>query len=146
MRASAKIKEQMKQWEGLRLKSYRCPAGVWTIGYGHTGADVVPGMEISQAEASAIFGSDIARFEIGLAPVLAGIELTQGQYDALLSLSYNIGLEAFKGSTLLRKVRTNPNDPSIPAEFSRWVYAKGKKLPGLVTRRAGEAKVYLADN
>lgn len=136
----------MKQWEGLSLKSYRCPAGVWTIGYGHTGADVTPDMEISRAAASAIFGSDIARFESGLAPVLAGVELTQGQYDALLSLSYNIGLEAFKGSTLLRKVKANPNDSTIPAEFSRWVYAQGKKLPGLVARRAGEAKVYVADN
>lgn len=144
MRASDKIKEKMKQWEGLRLAAYRCAAGVWTIGYGHTGADVRQGMVINPAIAADLFERDLARFERGLNGLLTenNVELTQGQYDALLSFAYNVGLEALKGSTLWRKVRANPQDASIADEFGRWVYAKGVKLPGLVNRRAGEARIW----
>lgn len=126
------------------MSSYRCPSGVWTIGYGHTGKDVRPDMVINLMRAGELFDADLARFEAGLDALISKSEvtLTQGQYDALVSFAYNVGLDAFKGSTLWCKVKTNPADPTIPAELRRWVYSKGVKLPGLVRRREGEARIY----
>lgn len=71
--------------------------------------------------------------------------LTQGQYDALVSFAYNTGISALRGSTLWRKVKANPADPAIPAEFRRWVNSGGKQLPGLVKRRAEEARIYTSE-
>lgn len=140
----------MKQWEGLKLNAYRCPAGVLTIGYGHTGKDVVAGLKITRERAEELFESDIAKFECTLGKQINADKvqtLTQGQYDALLSFAYNVGMANLKSSTLWRKVKANPNDASIGNEFRRWVWAttsKGKvQLPGLIKRRAKEAEVYL---
>lgn len=140
----------MKQWEGLKLNAYRCPAGVLTIGYGHTGKDVVAGLKITRERAEELFESDIAKFERTLDKQINADKvqtLTQGQYDALLSFAYNVGMANLKSSTLWRKVKANPNDASIGNEFRRWVWAttsKGKvQLPGLIKRRAKEAEVYL---
>lgn len=140
----------MKQWEGLKLNAYRCPAGVLTIGYGHTGKDVVAGLKITRERAEELFESDIAKFERTLDKQVNADKvqtLTQGQYDALLSFAYNVGMANLKSSTLWRKVKANPNDASIGNEFRRWVWAttsKGKvQLPGLIKRRAKEAEVYL---
>lgn len=140
----------MKQWEGLKLNAYRCPAGVLTIGYGHTGNDVVAGLKITRERAEELFESDIAKFERTLDKQINADKvqtLTQGQYDALLSFAYNVGMANLKSSTLWRKVKANPNDASIGNEFRRWVWAttsKGKvQLPGLIKRRAKEAEVYL---
>lgn len=140
----------MKLWEGLKLNAYRCPAGVLTIGYGHTGKDVVAGLKITRERAEELFESDIAKFERTLDKQINADKvqtLTQGQYDALLSFAYNVGMANLKSSTLWRKVKANPNDASIGNEFRRWVWAttsKGKvQLPGLIKRRAKEAEVYL---
>lgn len=150
MKASNNIKALMKQWEGLKLNAYRCPAGVLTIGYGHTGKDVVAGLKITRERAEELFESDIAKFERTLDKQINADKvqtLTQGQYDALLSFAYNVGMANLKSSTLWRKVKANPNDASIGNEFRRWVWAttsKGKvQLPGLIKRRAKEAEVYL---
>lgn len=134
----------IKRWEGLRLKAYRCPAGVLTIGYGHTGEDVIPGMKITVSRAAALFDKDIAVFESGVTSIAesAGVELTQGKFDALVSFSYNLGIGALRRSTLWRKASVNPDDPTIGYEFRRWTKAGGKILPGLVKRREQEARLW----
>lgn len=140
MKASQEIKEKIKQWEGLRLQAYRCPAGVLTIGYGHTGSDVTAGMKITEAEADMLLDADLGYFERGVEQAFPG--LGQRQYDALVSFAYNLGLGALQNSTLARKVKADPGDPSIAAEFRRWVRAGGKVMPGLVKRREAEAQWY----
>lgn len=145
MKASIQVKDFIKGFEGMRLEAYKDTANVLTIGYGHTGADVKEGMKITQAEADRLFDIDLSRFERELNDMLRvnGItNLTQGQFDALLSFAYNLGINALRGSTLWRKVKANPNDPKIPAEFKRWVYAGGVRLRGLERRRATEAEMY----
>lgn len=146
MQLSTAIKKKIKAWEGCRLTAYRCPAGVWTIGYGHTGHDVSPGLRISQAKAEAMFEDDIACFAATVAPAFAGVQLNSDQFDALVSLSYNIGSLTVKAPTLVRKVKTNPDDPTIRAEFMKHVNARVngilKPLPGLMKRRAAEADHY----
>lgn len=148
MKASTKARSLIQQFEGLRLQSYLCPARRWTIGYGHTGPDVTPAMTITAARAASLFDADLAPIEDRLNAWLTadGLTLTQGQFDALCSFAFNLGLSALRGSTLWRKIIANPADPSIPAEFARWVYAtqggKKIKLPGLVNRRQAEAKLW----
>lgn len=139
MKISQSAKEKMKQFEGLRLTAYRCPAGVWTIGYGHT-EGVKDGDVISPAQANVFFDNDIAKFEQQVAKL--GLNLNQNQYDAVVSFAYNAGIGNLKSSTLFKKLKANPADPTIPAEFGRWVYAGGKVLQGLVNRRKWEAGRY----
>ena len=146
MKLSRSIKTKIKAWEGCRLTAYRCPAGVLTIGYGHTGKDVTPGKKITQAEADALFDTDITKFAATVAPTFAGVQLNGYQFDALVSLSYNIGSLTVKAPTLVRKVKADPNDPTIRAEFMKHVNARVngvlKPLPGLMRRRAAEADHY----
>ena len=133
----------IKEFEGLRLKAYLCPGGVWTIGYGHT-ASVKPGMVISEAQAEEYLKADLVRFERYLNGL--GLALNQNQFDALISFIYNAGTGNFSNSTLLRKVRANPQDNSIVDEFLRWVYSKGRVLPGLQRRRLAEMKLYSSND
>ncbi len=146
MELSQKIKQLIKGWEGCKLTAYRCPAGVLTIGYGHTGPDVTPGRRITQEEADRLFDADVRKFAAKVAPMFAGVTLNNNQFDALVSLSYNIGSLSVKAPTLLRKVKANPNDPTIRAEFLKHVNARVngvlKQLPGLVKRRTAEANHY----
>ena len=146
MELSEKIKQMIKGWEGCRLTAYRCPAGVLTIGYGHTGSDITAGKEITQSEANRLFDKDIKRFADKVAPLFTGVDLNNNQFDALVSLSYNIGSLSVKAPTLLRKVKANPNDPTIREEFLKHVNARIngvlKPLPGLVKRRTAEANHY----
>ena len=150
MELSTTIKNMIKAWEGCRLTAYRCPARVWTIGYGHTGKDVVAGMQISQREADWLFEKDIEKFAATVAPTFEGAQLTRNQFDALVSLSYNIGSLSAKAPTLVRKVKANPNDPTIRAEFMKHVNARVngvlKPLPGLMKRRAAEADHYYSQS
>lgn len=145
MEASKDIKDRIKTWEGFRTIAYRCPAGVLTIGYGHTGDDVREGDTIAYKEADELFEQDIAKFERELKQSLTTKvvkKLTQGQYDALLSFAFNIGITKFNSSTLRKKVMANPSDPTIGAEFCKWIYGGGNVLPGLVKRRCMEANIY----
>lgn len=146
MELSNKIKEMIKGWESCRLTAYICPAKVLTIGYGHTGADVTPGKKITQHEADALFDADIKRFADSVAPVFADVQLRGCQFDALVSLSYNIGSLTRKAPTLVSMVKANPSDPAIRAEFMKHVNARVngvlKPLPGLIKRRAAEANHY----
>ena len=131
------------EFEGLRLKAYQCPGGVWTIGYGHT-AGVKPGMVITEAQAEEYLKADLIVFERYLNGL--GLALNQNQFDALVSFIYNVGTGNFSNSTLLRKVRANPQDNSIMDEFLRWVYSKGRVLPGLQRRRLAEMKLYFSND
>ena len=142
MKTSPKGIALIKEFEGLRWKAYLCPGGVWTIGYGHP-AGVKPGMAISEAQAEEYLKADLISFERYLNGL--GLALNQNQFDALISLIYNIGIGNFQKSTLLRKARINANDNSIMDEFLRWVYSKGRVLPGLQRRRLREMKLYFSN-
>lgn len=147
MRASDNAKALIKSYEGLRLKAYKCPAGVWTIGYGHT-KGVTQGMEISRQRAEELFNRDlydIAEYPISDIFYKAKVSLTQNQFDALCSFVYNCGMGNFKKSTLLKKALANPNDKSIYCEFMKWNKAGGKEVAGLTNRRKKEADLYFKE-
>ena len=129
----------IKRHEGLRTRAYLCPAGVWTIGYGSTGAGIGPGLTISVEQAEARLKADLARFEEAVGRL--ALPASQNQYDALVSLVFNIGIEAFARSTLLRLHRAGDHRAAA-AQFERWIQAGGRKLPGLVRRRAEERALY----
>lgn len=131
--------ELIKKHEGCKLQAYKCPAGVWTIGYGHT-EGVYAGQNITQEEANRLLDNDLTKFELGVRRIVG--ELPDNKIDALVSFAYNVGLQAFQTSTLCRKIKINPNDLSIRNEFMRWVYAGKTKLAGLTKRRKEEADMY----
>ena len=131
----------IKKYEGLRLEAYKCPAGVWTIGYGHT-KGVYKGMSITKEEAEKLLQQDVSVFELQVVNTVG--KLAACKIDALVSFAYNVGIAAFRNSTLCRKVKANSDDPAIRNEFMKWVYAGSKKLPGLVKRRAEEAEMYFS--
>ena len=139
MRLSADGIELIKRHEGLRLKAYRCPADVPTIGYGST-LGVQMGDEITQAQAVELLMADIERFEDAV-DRLVEVPINQHQYDALVSFAFNLGSGALGGSTLLRKLNAGDYDGAA-AEFDRWVNAGGRPLPGLVKRRAQERALF----
>ena len=143
MKTSPKGIALIKEFEGQRLKAYKCPGGVWTIGYGHT-AGVKPGMVITEAQAEEYLKADLIAFERYLNGL--GLALNQNQFDALVSFIYNVGTGNFSNSTLLRKVRANPQENSIMDEFLRWVYSKGRVLHGLQRRRLAEMKLYFSND
>lgn len=132
--------ELIKRHEGLRLKAYRCPAGVWTIGHGHT-KGVKRGMQIAEVHADQFLREDVIIAERAVNQ-LVSVPLSQGQFDALVSFVFNLGANAFSRSTLLKKL--NEGDCYLAAEeFERWVYASGRKLAGLVARREDEKELFL---
>lgn len=142
MKASVDAYELIKQSEGLRLKAYLCPAGIWTIGYGHT-SGVSPNSFITIQEADEYLHRDVATIEMQLNKL--NLSLRQCQWDAIVSFVFNVGIGNFKASTLLAKIRINPDDNSIIDEFLRWVYANGKVIRGLQKRRLTEMKLYFSD-
>lgn len=130
----------IKKFEGCSLKAYKCPAGIWTIGYGHT-LGVKEGQTITKEQAEIFLKQDIRSFELTVNN-LVNVPLNQGQFDALVSFCYNLGSGNLKNSTLLKLL--NKKDYIGAAEqFDRWVYASGKKLPGLVKRRTAEKELFL---
>ncbi|HGE8439164.1 TPA: lysozyme [Serratia marcescens] len=136
----------IKRFEGLRLQAYQDSVGVWTIGYGWTqpvaGRKVGAGMVINAATAERLLVCGVAQFEQGVERLVA-VTVTQGQFDALVSFAYNLGLRALENSTLLR--RLNAGDRQGAADqFGRWVNAGGVRLDGLVARRAAERALFLS--
>ena len=130
----------IKKFEGCSLKAYKCPAGIWTIGYGHT-SGVKEGQTITKAQAEDLLKQDLKQFEV-VVNNLVNVSLNQNQFDALVSFCYNIGTGNIKNSTLLKLL--NKGDHKGAAEqFERWVYAGAKKLNGLVKRRAAEKELFL---
>lgn len=133
----------IKHFEGLSLKAYLCPAKVWTIGYGTTGvAEARPGVVITQDRAEQLLQEDIAKFERQVWALVKGAVISQHQFDALVTFAYNIGIGAFKTSTLLKKL-LQKDYAGAGQEFLRWTKAKGKVLPGLVVRRRAEHLLFL---
>lgn len=133
----------IKQYEGLSLTAYRCPAGVLTIGYGHTGADVKEGQKIVEPFAETLLKGDLIHAEMAVG-TLVKVPLNQNQFDALVSFVYNVGQGAFGYSTLLKRLNAG-EDPSMVAkqELPRWVKdGDGKVLQGLVRRRSAEAELF----
>ena len=141
MKISNKGIALIREFEGCRLQSYRCSAGVWTIGYGHTGKDIKEGMTITQQQADDWLIVDCNRVLQILRDTLR-VPIRQNQLDALVSLGFNIGTEALRKSTLMSLLNRNPDDMNIPEQFDRWVYAGGKVVNGLVRRRKAEGKLY----
>lgn len=120
MRISPNGLHVTKYFESCKLQAYLCPAGVWTIGYGHTGPDVHKGMTITQQRAEELLEIDIRRFESAVGKMVARA-VSQGQFDALVDFAFNKGSQALAGSSLLRKL--NAGDFSGAAdEFLRWIY------------------------
>jgi len=138
---SEACRKMVRQFEGERLHSYRCPAGVWTISVGVTGPHVKQGMVVSQAESDAMFAEALQRFADGVDRAVT-VPITENQRSALISLSYNIGLKAFQNSTLVKFL--NRKQFSQAAEqFERWIHASGAVLPALVARRRAEKELFL---
>jgi lysozyme len=127
------------------LKAYQCPAKVWTIGIGTTvypnGSKVKQGDVITIDLAIDYLMHDLKTFQVAVDSFTTDL-INQSQFDALVSFAYNLGSGALKSSTLLKKVNINPNDPTIQAEFEKWVYAGNVKLQGLIRRRKAEAFLY----
>jgi len=132
----------LKKFEGCKLKAYKCPAGIWTLGFGHTTAagepTVTEGLVITQAEAEAILKRDLVKYEKGVMD-LVKVQLTQHQFDVLVDFAYNAGVGNLKTSTLLKKVNAGDFD-AVPTELMKWTKGGGKELPGLVRRRRAEAE------
>lgn len=139
MEASDILVKKIKEFEGVRLTSYKDSAGVWTIGAGHT-RGVKPGMKITQKQADSLLRGDLLNVENYVNSL--GMNFTQGQFDAICDFIFNLGQGKFSRSTLLAKIQANAPTEDIQDEFRRWVYADGKKLSGLVKRREWEAQRY----
>ena len=147
MRISNEGLNLIKKWEGFCPKPYKCSAGVPTIGYGATfypnGKKVtMEDKPISEAQALAMLSNMVTNNFQRYVDSYVIPEVKQNQFDALVSLSYNIGVGAFKGSTLLKLVNANPNDPKIANEFMKWNKVKGKEIAGLTNRRKEEVAMY----
>ncbi len=138
MQISFLLIRKLKEFEGLRLEAYQDAAGVWTIGYGHTGKDVRKGDRISEYWATDLLMRDLQRFIEAVDEL--NVARTQGQFDALVSFAFNLGIGRLKSSTLLKVIREGGSRAQIRREFKRWVYAGGRRLKGLERRREWEAK------
>lgn len=143
MRISQKGIDLIKRFEGLRLTAYKCSAGVDTIGYGHTGPDVTPGLRITEEEAEKLLWRDTESAQQTVSSFVS-VKLNQNEYDALVSFTFNVGPTAFVNSTLLRLLNHGAERKVVAGEFARWVKAgSDKPVPGLVRRREEEKKLFL---
>jgi lysozyme len=137
----------VKEFESLRLTAYRCPAGVPTIGWGHT-KGVRMGQRITREKAEQFLREDMHESEAAVERLIR-VPLTSNQFSALVSFTFNVGDGALAGSTLRRKLNDG-NSEAVPAEMARWNKAtvKGEKvtLGGLVRRRAAEAALWLSND
>lgn len=142
METRDELLETVKVFEGCKLYAYRDSGGTVTIGYGHTGKGVRMGMAITQQQADDFLREDLLEVRRQVDALgLAG--LTQGQRDALVDFTFNLGIGNLRKSTLLRYIKTGKTQLLIVREFMRWVYCNGRTLPGLVKRRQWEAERYV---
>jgi lysozyme len=138
----------IKKFEGFRSKPYLCSAMVPTIGWGSTryadGTKVtLKDAAITKEEADKLFLTTLKQYELAV-DAFCRDDINQNQFDALVSFAYNLGVNALKTSTLLKKVNTNPNDVvGIAQQFNKWVNANGKPLKGLIIRRQAELTLFL---
>lgn len=136
----------LKKWEGCQLDAYQDTSNVWTIGYGSTfykdGTPVKSGDKISLPEAGKLFKNTIGKYEKAVED-LVKVDLTDNQFGSLVSFCYNVGITAFKNSTLLKKVNSKDFE-SVPPELMRWIYSGKKIVPGLVNRRSAESGLWVS--
>lgn len=148
MKTSKNGIQLIKQFEGCRLKAYKCPAGIWTIGIGHTGIvngkPITADMTITELMAETLLAIDLQKFENAINTKVKK-PLTQNEFDSLTSLVFNIGIGAFEQSTML-KLLNQGNFELAAKQFDRWIYAGGKPLKGLIKRRAAEKALFLTHN
>lgn len=144
MKASKGAVALIKHFEGCRLKAYPDPGSKdgapWTIGYGHTGKDVVKGLVWTQAQADAALARDVASFS-GEVEGLIKVSVTQSQFDALVSFAYNVGISALAGSTLL-KLLNSDYFSGAARQFERWDKQNGRPMLGLSRRRLAERLLF----
>ena len=145
MKTSQQGLELIKHYEGLRLKPYRCPAGLWTVGYGHLigNGSVLPdswNRTFSVAEANALLVTDVIRFERGVTRYCP-VKLSQGQFDALVSFSFNLGLGTLQRSSLRQKINRGDIEGAKKV-LLKYNKANGKVLKGLDLRRKDEAVIW----
>jgi lysozyme len=145
MKASEKCLELIRRFEGFRSKPYRCPAGVWTIGYGSTryadGTRVHPNdPPINEAQANDIMRATLGEYERAVDRYVT-VHLNQNEFDALVDFAYNAGAKNLLNSTLLKKLNAGDRKGAAK-EFERWVYADGQILGGLVRRRMAERVLF----
>jgi len=129
----------IKKFEGCEYNAYKCAAGVWTIGYGHT-ADVKEGDLVTQQEADKILEEDMKEYE-GYINSAVTVDLNQNQFDSLVSWVFNLGPSNLSSSTLLTKINNKDWD-NVPEQIKRWNKAGGKVLEGLIRRREAEALLF----
>lgn len=157
MKVSDRCKEMIKHHEGVRFKPYRCPARLFTVGVGHVlypdqgrlpldQRDAFPlapedNRTFSKAEVDGLLSADLQRFEVGVARLFP-VVLAQGQFDALTSFAFNLGLGGLQRSTLRQKVLRG--EPEAADEFLKFTRGGGKILPGLVKRRNDERALFLS--
>lgn len=132
----------VKEFEGCRLEAYQCPAGVWTIGYGHTHG-VKYGDAITQSQAEAFLIEDLTQASAAVSKLVT-VPLNENQHGALTSFVFNLGAGGLAKSTLLKRLNSGDYE-GVPEEMNRWVFAGTKKLPGLVRRRAHEGRLFTKD-
>lgn len=131
----------IKSFEGCKLQSYQDVVGIWTIGYGAIGPEVVKGLKWTQQQADDRLKKDVAKFEASVQSALTK-PVNPNQFSALVCFAYNVGAGSLKTSTLLKKL--NANDPKGAAEeFIRWNKAGGKEVAGLTRRRLAERDLFL---
>lgn len=145
MRLDSEGYKLIQKFEGCKLNAYQDSVGIWTIGYGNityeNGTKVKKGDKITQQRAEELFRYFADRFASQIETKIT-VPVTQHQFNAVVSLAYNIGVSAFSKSTMLKKINVCSSDKTITNEFMKWVNGGGKKIQGLVNRRAEEAKLY----
>ena len=150
MQVSQNGLSMIKNEEGLRLTAYTDQAGVWTIGYGtigyQNGNPVKKGDTITEQQAEDLLAWEVNLKTSSVASMVSGVTLNQNQYDSLVDFAYNAGTGALRGSTLLKRVLANPQDPTITDAFMMWdkIHVDGQLVynAGLASRRQREAKLY----
>lgn len=140
MKTSSEGLALIRSFEGCVLKAYKCPAGVWTIGYGHT-RGVMPDDKISPTQAEVYLQQDVQLIEDRLNKTFNG--LTQGQFDALVSFIFNLGWAKFTDSTLYKYIVERRGNNAVCEQLLRWVYSGKKVLLGLMKRRTAEANLWM---
>ena len=139
MKSSELLINKIIEFEGCKLTAYKCPAGVWTIGVGHT-KGVKQGQTITKAQAMTLLKGDLLPCENYVNNL--GVCKTQAEFDAIVDFAFNLGTAALGRSTLLKYIRAKKPEQYIREEFAKWVNSKGMRLKGLVIRRQWEADRY----
>lgn len=132
----------IRYFESLRLEAYQDIRRVWTVGYGHTGHDVVPGQTISETQANMLLASDLERFERGVERLLNGPAVSDNAFSALVSFVYNLGLGALATSTLLKYINSGSIQQAAD-EFLKWDHVGKTEIAGLLARRRAERELFL---